>query len=214
MKNIILLALVICLIGCGGDPENPKNNNNKIDGRVSKPISEYAYTEYSRDQFPKTYAQWGDDWISKISSFEKQVAQKIANESNACDSIEMVSLSDNKSTPKKEAVFFVDCANGERFYVSQNDLVEVQEIKSQAEKAISQSEALDSCIRMVKDNVKYPSSVNFKMLDSSGFTAKTTGNVVITLGFEAKNSLGAEVKAKARCIFTPDGESEVNIIES
>ena len=119
-----------------------------------------------------------------------------------------------KAHQKKEAVFFVDCANGERFYVSQNDLANTQEIKSQTEKAISQSEALDSCIQMVKANTKYPSSVNFKMLDSGGFTAKTTGNVVVTLGFEAKNSLGAEVSAKARCVFTPDGESEVNIIEN
>jgi hypothetical protein len=213
VNKIILLVLAVGLIGCSSEPNGSKNNN-EIDQKLPKPISEYAYTNYSKDQFPKTYAQWGEDWISKISNFEKQVAQKIANESNTCDSIEMVSLSDNKSTPKKEAVFFVDCANGERFYVSQNDLADTQEIKSQTEKAISQSEALESCIQMVKANTKYPSSVNFKMLDSGGFTAKTTGNVVIALGFEAKNSLGAEVSAKARCVFTPDGESEVSIIEN
>lgn len=176
-------------------------------------ISQYAYTSYSKEGFPKTYAIWGDEWVAKFPEMERKVAQKIANASNSCDAIEIVSLSDTRSLPKQEAVFFVDCSNGERFYVSQNELDITAPVKSQSEKAVSQDKAFDDCMQMVKMNTKYPSSINFKILDTNGFTAKTTGNVVIILGFEAKNSLGAELPAKARCVFTPDGEKGITITE-
>ncbi|ENW29368.1 hypothetical protein PFCIP103579_3122 [Prolinoborus fasciculus] len=212
MKKIILLALAIGLLGCGGEVESPKKSNTSEQSGPKK-ISQYAYNNYSIDQFPRLYAEWGEDWVKRISELEKQAVQKIANEPNTCDSIDMVALSDNRSTPKKEAVFFVDCVNGERFYVSQTDLVGTKEIKSQTQKAISQTDAFDRCRDMVKANAKYPTSVNFKLLDSSGFTAATTGNVVVMLGFEAKNSFGAELPAKARCVFTPEGKGEISIIE-
>ncbi|MFW1942918.1 hypothetical protein ACG93R_05355 [Acinetobacter guillouiae] len=211
MKKIILLSMFLGLFGCSKKVED--TNTASSESTLPKPISEHAYSTYTKDQFPRLYEKWGDDWVVKISELEKKAVHKIANEHNSCDSIEIAALSENKSTPKKEAVFFIDCANGERFYVSQNDLDKNTEIKSQTAKAISQSEAFDKCIQMVKENTKYPSSVNFKMLDSNGFTAKTTGNVAINLGFEAKNSFGAELPARARCIFTPDGVNEITITE-
>lgn len=201
---LILIIFAFILYKCsprGSDDSSPK------------PISEYVYTKYTKDQFPRLYENWGEDWVIKIAELERQAVYKIASEHNSCDSIEMAALSENKSTPKKEAVFFIDCANGERFYVSQNDLGSDVEIRSQTEKAVNQSDAYDQCVEMVKLNAKYPSTVNFKMLDSNGFTAKTTGNVVINLSFDAKNSFGAELPAKARCVFTPDGEKEINITE-
>ncbi|WP_333666011.1 hypothetical protein [Acinetobacter guillouiae] len=211
MKNILILSIFVGLFGCSKKVEDTTTVSSE--STLPKHISEHAYNEYTIDQFPRLYEKWGKDWIVKISELEKKAANKIANENNSCDSIDMVALSENKSTPKKEAVFFVDCINGERFYVSQNDLDSTKEIKSQTEKAISQSKAFDQCIQMVKANTKYPSSVNFKMLDSNGFTAKTTGNVAINLGFEAKNSFGADIPARARCIFTPDGVNEITITE-
>lgn len=43
-------------------------------------------------------------------------------QSNRCDKVVWVSLSEKRSTPKKEAVFLVQCKNNERFFVSENDL--------------------------------------------------------------------------------------------
>ena len=217
--------IFLCAVILGGILYATKNNDDKPSAEqgsiqtnnlkevLPKKINEFAYSKYTKDQFPRLYATWGDDWVGKLPEFERQAAQKIANESNSCDSIDMVALSENRSTPQKEAIFFVDCANGERFYVSQNDFNSSKEIRSQTEKAISQSTAFENCRQLIKANTKYPSSVNFKLLDSSGFTAKTTGNVVVVLGFEAKNSFGADMPAKAKCIFTPDGEKEINITE-
>lgn len=213
MKKLIFLALAVCLVGCGKEADST-GKNIEVEKSKLKPISEYAYTKYSKDQFPKTYSNWGDEWVAKFPEFEKQAANKIASEVNSCDSIEMVALSDNKSTPKKEAVFFVDCSNGERFYVSQKELTSLNSIKSQSEKAMSQDDAFLNCQQLVKSSSKYPSSVNFKILDTSGFTAKTTGNVVINIGFDAKNDFGVDVSAKARCVFTTDGESEITITQS
>ncbi|KKW75752.1 hypothetical protein AAV97_18375 [Acinetobacter sp. Ag2] len=208
--RIILFGLLASLSGCNAKESSEKNS---VNNELPKKISEYAYNNYTEDQFPKMYKKWGVEWMSKFSDLEHKAANKIANENNTCDSIEVVALSENRSTPKKEAVFFVDCLNGERFYVSQNDLDKSTIIESQSKKAVSQDMAFDSCQKMIKNNAKYPSSVNFKLLDSTGFTAKTTGNVVVLIGFEAKNALGAILPAKAKCIFTPEGESEITYIE-
>ncbi|MFW1645009.1 hypothetical protein [Acinetobacter guillouiae] len=208
--RIILFGFMAFLSGCNAKESSESNN---VNNELPKKISEYAFNSYTEEQFPKMYKKWGAEWMSKFSDLEHKAANKIANENNTCDSIEVVSLSENKSTPKKEAVFFVDCLNGERFYVSQNDLDKSAIIESQSQKAVSQDVAFDSCQKMIKNNAKYPSSVNFKLLDSTGFTAKANGNVVILIGFEAKNALGAILPAKAKCIFTPDGESEISFIE-
>ena len=181
---------------------------------LPKPISENPYWNYTKSDFPRYFEQWGESGVKKISEIERLAVHKIANTQNSCDRISMVGLSENKSIPNEKIVVFVDCDNSERFYLSDSDLSTDTNIKSQTEKAISQSDAYDQCVEMVKLNAKYPSTVNFKMLDSNGFTAKTTGNVVINIGFEAKNSFGANLPAKARCVFTPDGEKEINITEN
>lgn len=190
--------------------ESPQPSSTQLS---TKPISEHAYTEYNKQNYPKTYKAWGEEWVAKFPEFERKAVQKVATGSNTCDSIDYIALSESKSTPKKEAVFLIDCTNGERFYVSQNELSLGEELRSQSQKAISQDVAYDSCRSMIKASANHPSSVDFKLLDSGGFTAQTTGNVVITLGFTAKNGLGIDIPYRAKCIFTPDGQSNIEFIE-
>lgn len=209
MKKIVFLALAVALVGCGGN----KTDSASGDDKLPKPISENPYWNYTKEDFPRYFEQWGEGGVKKISEIERLAVQKIANSHNSCDRISMVGLAENRSIPNEKIVVFVDCDNEERFYVADSELAGNTVVKSQSEKSISQGDAFVKCQDLIKANAKYPSSVNFKILESNGFTAKTTGNVVITLGFEAKNSFGAEMPAKARCVFTPEGEGEVSITE-
>ena len=101
----------------------------------------------------------------------------------------------------------MDCANGERFFVSDKDLN--KELKSQSEQAISDKVALSECREMVKRDAKYPDSVDFKLLDTSVQKSKPMVMSLLRLNFTAKNDFGAELPYTAKCLFTPDGKSRV-----
>lgn len=59
--------------------------------------------------------------MDKINKMMPLAVDKVALNPN-CDEPDMIELSDNKSIVKREVVFFVDCKNKQRFYISQNDL--------------------------------------------------------------------------------------------
>ncbi|TCM63815.1 hypothetical protein EC844_11929 [Acinetobacter calcoaceticus] len=210
MKQLFFLAIIVGLVGCGKseDPEKGQSVNT-----LPKPISDDPYWKYTKEDFPRYFEQWGEDGVKRISEIERAAVAKIANTQNSCDRISMAMLSEDRSTPKSNVVVIVDCDNKQRFYVSESALNIGAPIKSQSEKSISQADAFIKCQELVKSNAKYPSSVDFQLLDSSGFKAETTGNVVVNLGFKAKNSFGAEIPAKARCVFPPDKTPEITISE-
>lgn len=84
-------------------------------------ISPYAYTKYTRESYPKTYEAWGESGVQKIAELERRSAQHVAN-SSGCNRVETVSLSQFRSYPPREPVVFVDCENGNRFFIGQKEL--------------------------------------------------------------------------------------------
>lgn len=224
MKKLISIGVFSAFVlGCSQDNEsvNQKVHTKQTDttqaistetSRLPSEISKDAYSNYTYDQYPRIFDTWGKDWVQKISEVEHAAARKIANDNNDCDVVDYVGLSENKSVVKQKIVVFVDCRNGERYFVSDSDIKDTQKISSQSEKAISLNTAFKQCQVLVKNSAKYPSSLNFSILNTQGFQAQTTGNVVVTMQFDAQNDLKQMVTQKAKCIFTPDGESEITFI--
>ncbi len=66
------------------------------------------------------------------------------------------------------------------------------------------------CKKMAESQARHPSTVKHKMSRDSFYRAKN-GNIVVTIGFSAKNSFGAEMDHKARCIFPVDGSPEIRV---
>lgn len=103
----------------------PNEIEPKIQEKSSPKTTKIDYDKvimpYTKEWTPKLYASWGKDWINQINQMMPKAVDKIA-QNPRCDEPDMIELSDNKSIVKKEAVFFVDCKNKERFYISQNDL--------------------------------------------------------------------------------------------
>lgn len=220
MKKLISIGLLnAALFGCS--PSN-ENTNQKVvakepdttqvtpkeTSKLPAEISAHAYSNYTYDQYPRTFDKWGEDWVRKISDVEHGAAEKIANDPNTCDIIDYVGLSDNKSIVKQKIVVFVDCRNGDRYYVSDNEVNDSRKILSQSEKAISLNTAFKQCQVLVKKSGKYASSENFNILSTEGFQAQTTGNVVVNIQFDSQHMS----QQKAKCIFTPDGESEITFM--
>lgn len=212
MKNFKLLGCFIFLIGCSDNNANyvstsPQNNQQSL----PKPISEYAYNSYSKSQFPTLYKEWGSNWVKKISEVEKAAVHKIANEQNACDSIEEAGISTAKSTPKKEIVIFVNCANNQQFYVSDQDVLTNNKSLSNSENSIDYETATERCKTLIKLKAELPASVKYGKIETSKYDMN--GNVIVKVPFSVQNYLGAELPYVAKCLFTPDGKEEFSIIE-
>ena len=176
-----------------------------------KPV-DYSSVSYKITEkgFPKTYAAWGKEWMDDINRMMPLAVLRVASNPK-CDTPSTADLSDNRSTPQKEAVFYVDCQNRERFYISQNELTETKEITAESD-VLSEDYGsyILNCEELTKASLNYPSSFNPEILSTSAFKG-TSGNMVVEMPFTALNSLGAELPQMARCVFSTSGENEVQI---
>lgn len=180
----------------------------------SQPVEiDYSHVAYEITEkgYPGTYAKWGKEWIDDINRMMPLAVQRVASNPK-CDAPETADLSDNRSSPKQEAVFYVDCRNGERFYISQNELNDNTQIEAESEVLSGEpSEYIKPCQEMVKAQLTYPNSFDAN-IGTNAFKG-TSGNIVVEMSFTAKNSLGAELPQSARCVFGTNGKNEA-IIEN
>ena len=73
------------------------------------------------------------------------------------------------------------------------------------------TEYFETCGQMIKGQVNYPGSVKYSYYSSSVYHAPN-GNIAVTIAFTAKNGFGNDLNHKARCIFEPNGVSEISIV--
>ena len=139
MKRIIVIPILLMLVACGEPPQNqptqqttveatPVNSNADLDKPINQPSKIIPKNkDYSkvvdiakRSDAPKFYDKWGKTTIDRSNKLIKKAARK-AEESPDCDSVEWVAMSDNMSKPD-EIVWYADCTNGNRRYVSEKSL--------------------------------------------------------------------------------------------
>ena len=176
------------------------------------PIAPGAVSPMTKDAYPKTFSKWGAAGMKKINGLAQKAAEHAAR-SPECDRVDIVDLSDSRSVPGKSIVFFVDCANGKRFYVSDSDLAGNNTATSQTAKmeGLSDGKAILSCENAIKAKLNHPSTFDKKAFTTLVHRAKTTGNVSVTFDFDAKNGFGAMMPHSARCVFSDQGLEEATI---
>lgn len=174
-------------------------NTDKYAGKIEADAL-LPYT--AKGGFEKTIRKYKPR-LKEITTYRRQAAEK-AIDSGKCDSVIASELSD-KST-LKNLNFWVDCNNGERIYLDENQLKNGGEVITQQELAVSKSDAMKACEKAIKSDSPFPSSVDIHHLSGvSYYEAPTTHNVTLEIDFDAKNVLGNEVPQKAICNF-PIGE--------
>jgi hypothetical protein len=173
-------------------------------------FSEDAAFLIEGEGWDKTRREWGADWIRRINEAMPKAVKKAAA-SPECDFAEMAGISD-RSTPRKEMVFYVDCRNGKRFYISQSDLESEAVVvsKNAQTAAISDSAAIEACEKSVKRQLNNPLTFDRDILNTSVYRAPT-GNIAVTFTFQAKNSFGGELPHRARCVIDDQGISPAEI---
>lgn len=73
-------------------------------------------------------------------------------------------------------------------------------------------EFLEKCQKLIKLNSSYPSTVDFSVFSSKVTKAQSTGNTAVIIPFTAKGGTGVELPFTGRCVFSPDGQGEVSIV--
>lgn len=184
------------------NPEaSSKNESVKDYSNIVAPITQKGY--------PKTYNAWGKKWIDDINAAMPIAVNQVAK-SEKCDEPIDVSLSDNRSKPKKEAVFFVDCKNGERFFISQNELNGNTVVEAESEKLADAHQYIRPCVDAIKQQVNYPATFDEKTLSIRAYKG-TSGNVVVEVPFTAKNGFGVEIESMGKCVIDTQNNSTVEI---
>lgn len=169
-------------------------------------ISEHAVYPITKKGYPKLYAEWGAAKIKEVNALMPRAAEKVAS-SPECNQVELVELSGQRSSPKGDIVFFVDCANGKRFYVSKAELKGNSAPQSQQQKmsSITDHQATTACEKAIKAQLTNPMTFDKKFGSNSVYRAPTTGNIAVEFTFEAKNNIGGVLPHKARCVFNDKG---------
>ena len=163
------------------------------------PIRDGALEKYTKATHPKAFARWGAEGAARIEVHQKLAADKVAS-SGQCDAISIVGLSEQRSSPPANISVFVDCENGQRFYVGTKDAAGSVP-RSEFSLAMNERAAVTACEAMVKAGSKFPSSVD---ISSSGIASdihKTTGLTTVYMSYEAKNGIGVNVPQEAFCSF-------------
>ncbi|WP_312923952.1 hypothetical protein [Stutzerimonas nitrititolerans] len=171
-------------------------------------IRAYAIDEYTPAQYPKLTAKYRSR-LTEIKNFRRTAAERVID-SGKCDYVENVQLSDESSL--RSLKFFIDCANGNRIYLTEAELKSGGEVRTQTEDSWDEGEAIVECRDMTKRSAAIPSSVKFHSFTGTrATTIKTTGNVQVLLNFDAKNVFGTEIGYTARCIFEPRKQGSIEI---
>lgn len=171
-------------------------------------IRSYAIDAYTAKSYPQTYKKYR----LRLPEIEKmrRAAAEMAIDSGKCDYVENVQLSD-KSSPTA-LVFFIDCENRARIFLTEDDIASGATVNTQEELSWDHPTATMECREMIRRRAEIPSSVDFHTLTGTSVrTVLGSGNVVVRLDFDAKNTYGAEIGFTGQCIFAPGKPGELKV---
>lgn len=186
--------------------EKAAAGKQRIDGKIDPFVREF---KYDKKNYPKLYKKWGEKAVNEMNGYLPRIAEHVARE-DSCDAVESVDISDARSNPKaKQMVFFVDCRNGKRFFVSTDDLNSGRKSTAEQDKKIDSSAVISQCDEAIKAQLNHPGTFDPHILDTAT-GVNQNGNVLVTRGFTAKNGLGMQIDYRAYCVIT-DNKVEVSI---
>lgn len=211
MRLVILACLALAACGSptpqAADEKPPTAETTKL-----APIDPGVFRPYTREGgWNKTIDSWGSAGIKRVQALREEAARTAAANPK-CDAVELSEISGSRSRPPTRPVVYVDCKNGERFYLSESDVGSALTSEIDKGKRFSSAELITRCTEEVRAQLSLPSTFDQSMFSVSDRQG-TTGNRVVEFNFTAKNRLGLELPASARCIMTTQGQFEVTVIE-
>lgn len=175
--------------------------------KIKENIDPNAIFEITSATHPNLYKSAGKEKIKHINNLLKSAAKKIVLSEN-CDYLKSIDYSDSRSSPlSNKIVFLADCLNGNRFYISEPEINAAANVASEQDKmrTVSDGDAAEKCKASVIGHLQFPSSFSENWGGTSIYRAPSTGNIVVSIDFEAKNGLGLNIPQRARCVIDSNG---------
>ncbi|EER62425.1 hypothetical protein AcdelDRAFT_0109 [Acidovorax delafieldii 2AN] len=187
------------------DPSLIEYHGAFCEGEDMGEIADNAVMLITQKSYPNTYAAWGEKGIECINALMQPAAEIVAS-SPGCDRLEVLELSNQRSSPPDNIVFFADCANGNRFYITESEILAKRKTVSQNDKAkwLDEQQLLEISQEAVRTRVK--GSCSFT--GGSVYRA-VVGRTVVTVEFEVMNDAGTT--AVAKCYFDGLSLAEVEL---
>lgn len=234
------IVAIVCFVAFGIAVPEPTPQELAVKARSEAKVAQGKITdkarevlanlgEYKREDYPDTYKRVGESTFAMLARLERG-AILVAAESKNCDKVKVSGTSD-KST-KGAAVFFVDCANGNRFMVNQNaaDAAFVRSDKgvlaiadlspscttssvamcsaSKAQREIDETVAVTFCDQMAEAALISKPDYKWSWEKSFGEEDK----VLFARGFTSQNGFGAELKNRYVCTIDAKRMKITNLV--
>ena len=92
------------------------------------------------------------------------------------------------------------------YVVPKKNAERAKEIEARKIEAGADWAAKQVCGAWIKSVANHPSTVDLHLITGSNVTVAPNGNRIVFLIFDAKNSFGLELRQKALCLISPQGE--------
>lgn len=177
-------------------------------GSYDDRIQPYALLPYTEQSYPKTVREFRSR-LPEIEAYRRKIAE-IALDSNKCDKVEMSELSTESSI--RNLKFWVDCSNGQRIYLTEQEIDSKATPLTQEDKSWDRSSATRACETAILDRALIPGTVRIHSLAGTSFyKAPLTHNVVMEVNFDAENAYGTKIPYSATCHFEPGKVGTIEI---
>ena len=214
-KTLVGVLCGLALVGCGEKEPAQKIAYEK--GDYEGRIVDWVLRDYS-DESLIHGSEPSDVGYGKFSSMvalinqQKIDASKHVLDFGGCDRVESV-LFNRMESEADNLMYVIHCSNGKQFNISSKEITGSSTVKSNSEKGISQSDAINECKGLISEKVPAGQKITYhELIGMSYYKAPTNGNVRLILDFDVENSQKAVEKLKAQCLFDPRGKTEIQIL--
>lgn len=209
---IVLASFVLAVIIAIINAPPPKTNAERLIELEAK-IGSDAVIEMERDDYGDTFSRIGAHAFERANKLARWPALTAAA-SERCDSVEIAAISDRATSDALH--WFVDCANGERFRITETEAIATKDRfqdtgeqtsatvappapESAAFDDLSEADVVSRCDIAVQSAMKSESSFDTAWQWELTKHA-ATGRVTVVRDFEAENAFGASLSSQYECI--------------
>ena len=182
-----------------------------LENEYDRYISQIVKLKYNPDDWDELHLLLGQDF-EKVNTLRYSAAKFIID-SKKCAYIDDSNVDVFNYGTKDNLRFLIECRNDARIHIDEKTISQGGTIKTDLEKAIPESLAIEKCNTLINSKAKKFGEVDIYSVTGTSYTVnKRFGNAIVNVYFDVKNKLGIKEKFKARCFFESDTWKEkINI---
>ncbi|SEN16508.1 hypothetical protein [Halomonas caseinilytica] len=194
---VFLVLAAFALAGCSDSDADSGQGE-----QVAPDLSNVIWQGYDRESFPDLYQAVGADAFARINDGVLQAAETVARK-GMCGEVVDAAPSSSRSTAGS-LVFYVDCADQSRFYISEADIEAgfSSEDKQPGDgEGNATQDQINGCRDMIRDEFSKAADLDIHTISGTGSEVTDSNVVRVQQDFTVTNGIGDESDKTAICRF-------------